>query len=151
MGSIPGQGAHTWAAGLTPGRGAYRRQPIDVTHIDVSLSLSPSLSKINNQYPQVRIKKKIWMECLWKRYTQVQNTFQNMKDMCVFGEWVVNSAGSSLYGENYIWLEGLNLPVDVTLFLTWKLYSQLRGHVVSLLGGLGREHQFPIDKDIDHS
>ena len=44
--------AHTWVASLIPSRGGNGRQPIDVSHIDVSLSLSLPLSKIDNKkYP----------------------------------------------------------------------------------------------------
>ena len=37
--------AHTSVAGLIPGQSVYRRQPMDLSLIDVSLSRSLSLSK----------------------------------------------------------------------------------------------------------
>ena len=44
--------AHVWVIGSVPGQGAFKRQPIDVSHINVSLPLSPFLSlslKLNKE------------------------------------------------------------------------------------------------------
>ena len=45
---------HQNVVGPIPGQGMYRRQPVEVSHIDVSLCLSVSLKSIKT-FPWVRI------------------------------------------------------------------------------------------------
>ena len=55
--------ACTQVVGSIPIWGTYRRQPVDVSHIDVSLCLSlPFSLKSVKTYPQIRVKKKCWLE-----------------------------------------------------------------------------------------
>ena len=43
-------GAHTWVAGLIPGEGTYGREANDVSHIDISFSLSLSSLPLSLKY-----------------------------------------------------------------------------------------------------
>ena len=63
---------HAWVVGSVPSQGTYERQQTNVSHIDVSLPLSP--------VPLLSLKKKNQKACLWvrikKKYNIKYNTVQ---------------------------------------------------------------------------